>query len=182
MLWNRCCTNNGNQMIRTQQTLPSSQFTASLCLKEKGRHNVHNFKHNTPDSHHLGKINNFIPFSFCLSLSFMIGFTFIYVYIKTHSQNYNFVLHLSSTLVKIIFQMQTIQSQVLTWLRCTCMWKRHNHVPIESSHDYSFRFINCKPKEQSGDFIYIFMQTLHGSCSKYTDNVKIVHMLVHCGQ
>lgn len=42
-------------------------------------------------------------------------------------------------------------------LRYTCMWKRHNHVPIESSHDYSFRLINSKPKEQSGDFIYIFM-------------------------
>lgn len=179
MLWNRCCTNNGNQMIHTQQTLPSSQFTASLCLKEKGRHNVHNFKHSTPDSQHLGKINNFIQFSFHLSLLFMIGFTFIYAYIN--SQNYNFVSQ-QHTGKKQKFQMQTIQSQVLTWLRCTCMWKRHNHVPMESSHDYSFRLINCKPKEQSGDFIYIFMQTLHGSCSKYTDNVKIVHMLVHCGQ
>lgn len=166
MLWNRCCTNNSNQMIHTQQTLPSSQFTASLCLKEKGRHNVHNFKHSTPDSHHLGKINNFNPFFFCLSLSFMISFTFLYVYIKTCSQNYYFVLHPSSMLVKKTkFQVQTIQSQVLTWLRCTCMWKRHNHVPIESSHDYSFRLINCKPKEQSGDFIYIY------SCRLFMDHV-----------
>lgn len=74
-------------------------------------------------------------------------------FIKICSRNYDFVFHLNSTLVKKKkIQMQTTQSQVLIWLRCTCMWKRHNHVPIESFHGYSFRLINCKPKEQSGDF------------------------------